>query len=190
MHRHIDLHYNGAMEQMRIDNWPRAFEGVRFDVRCGELPKRDGGVQRREVVQTRDSVVILPMLDERTVVMIRNYRFAVGQTLWELPAGTLEQGEDPIRCAGRELIEETGYRADHLQRLLAFYPTPGICTEFMTCYRATGLTHVGQQLDETEQIEVHPLPLEEAYAMIRDGRIKDAKTIAGLLFEKGMGMRH
>jgi len=176
------------MEQVRIDDWPKVFEGVRFDVRCGELSRRDGGVQRREVVQTHDSVVILPLLDERTVVMIRNYRFAVGEALWELPAGTLEPGEDPAACAGRELIEETGYRAEVIERLLAFYPTPGICTEFMTCYRATDLTHVGQQLDETEQIEVHPIPLEESYAMIRDGRIKDAKTIVGLLCEK-RGMR-
>lgn len=160
------------------------YQGVRFAVRRLELQGRDGGALTREVVVPSDAVVILPLLDEQTVVLIRNERFAVDQTLWELPAGTLEAGEDPATCAGRELAEETGYRADTLEPLTAFYPTPGFCTELLTAFRATRLTHVGQDLDANERITPEPTPMAEALAMVRDGRIRDAKTIATLLYHR------
>ena len=89
-------------------------------------------------------------------------------TLWELPAGTLEEDEDPAACAGRELTEETGYVAERLERLVSFVPTPGFCTETLTAYRATGLTFRGQSLDETEQIDVEIKTLDEALQMVRD----------------------
>ncbi len=161
---------------------PVVFKGVRFDVHAVELPRRSGGVMRREIVRPPDSVVVLPVLDNGDVVLIRNDRFAVGQTLWEVCAGTLEPGEDPDACAARELIEETGYEADTLTPLTSFYPTPGFCTEFMRGYRATGLRHVGQHLDETERITPQVLSMPQALTMIRDGSIRDAKTIALLLY--------
>jgi len=170
-----------------LDADAKAFTGARFDVYAVELDRRGGGTMRREVVVTMDAVVILPLLppgegeDDPGVVLIRNRRFAVDQTLWELPAGTLEPGEDPAEAAGRELIEETGYRAETIEPVTAFYPTPGFCTERMHAYRARGLTHVGQDLDETEQIEVRVTPWREALAMARDGRIMDGKTLALLL---------
>ena len=136
----------------------------------------------REVVQPADAVVVLPMLDKDTVVLIRNERFAVGQTLWELPAGTLESGEDPTLCAGRELLEETGYMAGEVTRLLAFYPTPGFCTELLTAFLAQNLEFKCQNLDETERITTEAVPLNESIHMIRDNRIRDAKTIATLLY--------
>lgn len=137
---------------------------------------------RREVVVPADAVVVLPITDEGDVVLIRNERFAVGRTLWETCAGTIEPGEPPEVCAARELIEETGYEAAMLTHLTSFYPTPGFCTEFMHGYLATGLRHVGQKLDETEQITPQVVPMKEALAMVRDGRILDAKTITMLLF--------
>ncbi len=131
---------------------------------------------------TPPAVVILPLLDPETVVLIRNERFAVGQTLWELPAGTLEPDEDPVACAARELTEETGYRCETMMQLIDFYPSPGICTERMHAYLAQNLTHVGQDLDENERITVEVVALQKAMGMIKDNTIRDAKTIATLLF--------
>jgi len=158
------------------------FHGARFEVRGIELSQRSGGTMRREVVVPANAVVVLPMLDDQTVVLIRNERFAVGQTLWELPAGTIEAGEDPAFCAGRELTEETGYRADQITQLNEFYPTPGFCTELLTAFLARGLTFKGQDLDETERITTEALPLNESIQMVKDNRIRDAKTIATLLY--------
>lgn len=175
----------------RFHNDVPVFRGVRFDVHAVELDGRNGETVRRELVSTFDSVVILPLLDDtpgdEQVVLIRNERFAVGETLWELPAGTLEPNEDPADCAGREMIEETGYRADRLEKLTAFYPTPGFVTEFMHAYRATGLTHVGQDLDPNEKIDVEAMPMSRALELLRSGEVKDAKTVAVLLWHAAFG---
>jgi len=160
----------------------RVFEGVRFDVHAVELPGHNGRTVRRDAVVAPHAVVILPVLDEQTVVLIRNERFAVGQTLWELPAGTIEQGEDPGTCANRELLEETGYRADRMTKMIDFYPSPGICTERMYAFLAQGLTHEGQSLDENERITVEVIALKRSMQMVRDNTIRDGKTIATLLF--------
>ena len=175
----------------------KVFAGVRFDVHALDLPRRSGGTMRREVVVPPNSVVILPLLEgpapaamaadsdapaEARVVLIRNQRFAVGQSLLELPAGTMEPGEDPMACAARELTEETGYVAERLTRLIEFYPTPGFCSELMAVYRAQNLRLEQQQLDETEQITTEVVDLDESIQMIKDNRIRDAKTIAALLF--------
>jgi len=165
--------------------------GVRVNLRRKTLPKASGGGQHREIAEVADAVVILPLLDDtpssETVVMIRNERFAVGKTLWELPAGTLEPGEAPAACAGRELAEETGYTAERIEPMTAFYPSPGFCTEKLHIFTAVGLRHVGQSLDETERITPVPTALVEAYRMIQDGVIEDAKTIASLLFYRTFG---
>jgi len=164
-----------------LQDQPRLLDGVRFDVIAVDLKKRSGGTKRREVVVPPDAVVIVPVLSDGRLVLIRNDRFAVGETLWEIPAGTLEEGEAPDACAGRELTEETGYAASTLTRLLDFYTSPGFCTERMTAYLAEGLTHQGQDLDETERIEVEPVTLAEAMDMLVTNQIKDGKTIAALL---------
>ena len=157
-------------------------DGARFDVYAVGYPRRDGGSNRREVVVPADAVVIVPVMDDGRVVLIRNARPAVGASLLELPAGTLEPGEDPAACAGRELTEETGYAAAQIAPLTTFFTSPGFCTERMHAYLATGLTHQGQSLDETEHIEVEPTPLTSALGQVRQGAIEDAKTIAALLF--------
>jgi ADP-ribose pyrophosphatase len=162
---------------------PCVFHGVRFDVHAVELPGRDGQKHRREVVVHPGAVVLLPLLDLGTVILIRNQRFAVGQTLWELPAGTLEPApETPLSCAKRELIEETGYQAGSVTKLTEFYASPGILTEVMHAFLATDLKPVGQKLEESEQITVHPKPWAEVWEMVRTGEIRDGKTIATLLY--------
>ncbi|NLE59522.1 MAG: NUDIX hydrolase [Planctomycetes bacterium] len=155
-------------------------ETRRFTVRRLEYNVPGQGLVRRELVAHPGAVTILPLLDPQTVIMIRNYRFAVGAELLELPAGTLEPPEPPAECAARELEEETGYRAAHFERLCEFYTTPGFTNERMHVFVATGLTPTKQRLEATEQIRVEIVPLRDALEATTDGRIVDAKTIASL----------
>jgi ADP-ribose pyrophosphatase len=160
----------------------RVLTGARFNVDRLVLRGRDGREVERELVVHPGSVVIVPVLDDGQIVLIRNERPSVGRALWELPAGTLEQGEDPSACAARELEEETGYRAARVERLTAFFACPGTSTERMHAFVATGLSLVGQKLEPTEQIRPEPRALERVVEMVRDGEIEDAKTIAAVLF--------
>ncbi|NOG54863.1 MAG: NUDIX hydrolase [Planctomycetes bacterium] len=141
----------------------------------------------RDVVRLAGAVVILPILDDGRIVLIRNLRHAVNRTLWELPAGMLEPDEKPETCAGRELIEETGYRSDRVEYLASFYTTPGFCDEFMHAFVASGLRFVGQQLEADEDIETAVRTPEEVHGMIADGQLIDAKSILTvLLYESGI----
>ena len=177
------------------------YDGAKFDVELLTLPARDGGTREMAVVRHPGACAILPILtpatkhEPATVVMIRNQRPAVGGTLWEIPAGTIDPGEEPLACAGRELIEETGYEAATLEPFGRFYTTPGMTDEVMHVFVARGLTHVGQDLDDGEHIEVHEVRADEVLAMIEDGRLMDAKSVipivraayAGLLGPIGVG---
>ncbi len=140
-----------------------------------------GRTVRREVVRHPGAVLILPELSGNRIVLLRNHRVAVGDTLWELPAGTLEPPEPPIAAAARELEEETGYRAGRITPMGEFYTSPGFCDELMRVFLAQDLDWVGERHEPHEEIEVRVVPFEEALAMIDDGRIRDAKTIAALL---------
>lgn len=157
------------------------FSGARFDVYRVEIEGPDGRTAQREAVIHPGAVVILPLLTTDTVIFIRNRRFAVEKTLWELPAGTLEEKEEPQTTAERELCEETGYRAAKMQFMSKFYTTPGFCNETMYAFLATDLTLVGQNLDAGEQIEVVPTSFSTALDWIKNGTIQDGKTIAALL---------
>jgi len=155
-------------------------EGERFNVHQMQLTGSDGKVYRREVIRHPGAVVLLPLVDSDTVVLIRNHRPTVGETLLELPAGTREPNESPEQTASRELIEETGYHAGCLQELHEFYSAPGICDELMHLYVATDLT-VGQpEREAVEQIENRLAHRDEIRDFIAAGRIRDAKTLVGL----------
>lgn len=158
------------------------FQGVRFDVNQIETTTRHGKSVLREAVVHPGAVVILPILSWDKIILIQNFRFAVGEVLWELPAGTLEPNEEPHQTAARELIEETGYSADEVEFLTKFFTSPGICTEVMHAYVAKNLRFIGQKLDETEEISVFTFDWPSVLKMIKDGQIKDGKTIATLLF--------
>lgn len=147
----------------------------------------DGREHVREIVRHPGAVTIVPVLDDGRVCLIENYRIAVERTLWELPAGTREPNEPPAETAMRELAEETGYRARSIHELTTFLMSPGILDETMHVYLATGLTPGATAHEAGEQITVRPVDWAEAMEMIRDGRIQDAKTVAGLLYYGAFG---
>lgn len=155
------------------------YEGKVFDIRVDDI--REGDVEyKREIVVHKGSAVLIPLFNDGTVALVRQYRHAAGRYLLELPAGTLEAGEDPEAAARRELEEEIGVTADKLEKLIEFYVSPGFVTEKMHLYVATGLKHVGQKLeaDEILTIERHPLPA--LLNMIKNREIEDAKSIIGI----------
>jgi len=156
--------YQGDRVQLEIHHL--MFQGVRF---------------RKEVVIHPGAVVIIPILDKEKVLLIRNLRYALNQVLIELPAGTLEKKEDAINCAGRELLEETGYLARRLKPMASFYASPGILTEKLYVFLAYDLQKQQQELEAGEDIQLLPTSLEHAMEMIRTGQIQDAKTIAALM---------
>lgn len=159
----------------------RLLTGTRISVDRVTVDTPSGPVAR-EVVVHPGAVVVLPVLLDGRVVLIRNRRVAVGETLLELPAGTLNAGEDPAACALRELAEETGYRAERLEPLLRFYPSPGVLDEVMHGFLATGLRAGAQDLDAGEEIAVAPMTPEALDDALRSGAIRDGKTLALLLW--------
>ncbi len=154
--------------------------GARFNVHAMELIGLDGESYTREVVRHPGAVVILPLLDTDTVLLIENQRPAVGETLLELPAGTCEPDESIEATAARELVEETGYRAAGWRRLHDFYSAPGICDERMRLFVATGLTAGDPNREPTERIENRPADRAQVEAWVHGGQIRDAKTLVGL----------
>lgn len=170
------------MSQMSFEaNASLQFSGKKFKVYTKEVKDQNGKIHQTQAVIHPGAVVILPFLNDHEILLIKNYRPILSELLWELPAGTWESGEEPLQTAKRELMEETGYKADIMQPLLSFYSTPGFSNEWLDCFIAKNLKFVGQNLDETEEITVVSTPLTQAYDMIKKGIIKDAKTIAALL---------
>jgi ADP-ribose pyrophosphatase len=133
-----------------------------------------------EVVRHPGAAAVVPLKDDGTVVLIRQFRHAAGGFIYEIPAGKLHPGEDPTVCAKRELEEEIGYRAGKLELLSSIFTAPGFTDEVIHIYKATGLSVGRQQLDRDEVLEVVEMSLSEAIRMIKNGEIRDAKSIVGL----------
>jgi ADP-ribose pyrophosphatase len=170
------------MAANRLIEKQRLFEGKKIKLEVHHLEDEETGKRHtREVVVHPGAVVILPLLPNGEVMLIRTRRYAVGQVLLELPAGTLEKNEDPINCAGRELLEETGYLAGKIEPIGNFFTSPGILSEKMYAFVAYDLQESHAALEEGEEIELEPAGMDEAIEMIRQGRIHDGKTIATLL---------
>jgi len=176
-----------APKLARVVSSKKAFAGPIFSVVSQQVEEPDGVHVRRDLVQHPGSIVILAVDDddsgkEPRILVERQYRHAAGARLWELPAGSLEPGEDKLAAAQRELLEETGYTARKWQKALYFYVSPGFLTESMQVYLAQGLTKGKAQPEEDERIAVRFFPLRQAVEMASSGKIIDAKTIAPILW--------
>jgi ADP-ribose pyrophosphatase len=158
------------------------FQGRVFALKRDEVAEPSGLVATREIVVHPGSAVVLPVLSDGRIVLIRQYRHAAGQYLWELVAGHRDPGESFIESARRELEEETGYRARKLTKLLGIFPSPGLLGERMEIFLAQGLTKGAARPEDDEKITQQIVTLVEAKAWIRSGKICDAKSIAGILY--------
>jgi len=178
---------------MQLDS-RRMYTGrvVRLDLDTVRFP--DGSTGQLELIRHPGAAAIVPCASDPpgadpTILLIRQYRYATGGQLWEIPAGTLDPGEDPEACARRELLEETGVTAARLQRLTSIWTTPGFTNEVIHLYLATGLTTGEPSRERDEFIEVEPQPLSRVLALIRDGEIRDAKTVAAILYMAGFVLK-
>lgn len=133
-----------------------------------------------EIIHHPGAAAVVPLKEDGTVILIRQYRHAVGGYIYEIPAGKLHPDENPLECAQRELEEEVGYRAGSLELLTSFFTTPGFTNEVIHIFKGTGLTPGVQNLGQDEVLEIIEIPLGKAIAQIHDGTIKDGKTIVGL----------
>jgi len=158
----------------------KVFTGRVFNVSVDTVREADR-TYLREVVHHPGSAVILPAFDDGTIALVRQYRHPAVKYLLELPAGTLNDREGPEAGAARELEEELGVVAGHLEKLSEFFVSPGFCEEKMWLFLATDLTATAQRLEDDELLEVVRVPIDRALQMITEGEIEDAKTIIGLL---------
>lgn len=157
------------------------YEGNILILRVDQVVLPDGSIGSREVVEHSGAVAVVALDDTGNVMLVKQFRYATGEELIEIPAGKINYGENPEECAVRELREETGYDAKEIIKLASFYSTPGFTNEKLHLFLATGLNYVGQHLDQDEFVEVSKVKLARALNMVDSGEIKDAKSITGLL---------
>ncbi len=165
---------------MEIISSEAIYKGKVFDVNIAEI--REGDVEyKREIVIHKGSAVIVPVFADMTVAFVRQYRHPAGKYLLEIPAGGLNDGEEPKEAAARELEEEIGVTATKIEKLSEFYVSPGFLTEKMFLFMATGLTETLQNLEEDELLSIERITFAEAFSKIKSGGIEDAKTIIGIM---------
>jgi ADP-ribose pyrophosphatase len=162
----------------RVDS-KKIYQGSIIDLRVDRL-KVDNIELIREVIEHNGGVVIAAQPEPDKVILIRQYRYSIDMDLLELPAGRIEKNEIPLPAAKRELKEETGFEAENWEDLSAMYSAPGFCNEVLYLYKATNLNFTGKQLDIDEETEVLIVSLDQAWQMVRQGEIRDAKSIAGI----------
>lgn len=168
------------MEKPEVLSTVEIYKGKVFDV--SEASIRDGSIEyKREIISHKGSAVIVPVFADETVALVRQYRHAAGAYLLEIPAGTLNKGEDPQAGAARELEEEIGVTAGRLEKLTEFYVSPGFLTEKMFAYLATDLTETEQNLEEDELLSVERFTCPKVFEKIKSGEIQDVKTMICLI---------
>lgn len=162
------------------------FRGKVFDIKLEEIEyNKTGNKGKREVVLHPGGAVVVPVTPDRNIIFVRQYRYPFDTIMTELPAGKLDKGEDPLKCASRELTEETGYTSDNIKELGKIFTSPGFCNEVLHIYSATDLIPGEHAREEGEEgMEIIELSLSEAEEKIRTGEIVDAKTISGLYMYK------
>ena len=160
----------------KIHGTRRVFEGRVINLRVDDVEYDNGARSNVEIVEHNGGVAIIAQPSPDSIVLVRQFRPATGQELWEVPAGKLERGEDPLACATRELIEETGYRCGSMRRLWSFFTAPGFCNERLYLFVAEGLTPGSAEPEATEVLHLREFNVEEAWAMVERDEIPDAKT--------------
>ena len=161
---------------------------IRVDVDTVQFP--DGSTGELELIRHPGASAVVPCASDPkggdpTILMIKQFRYATGGTLWEIPAGTLSPGETPEACARRELLEEAGVVAERLDRLTTIWTTPGFTNEEIHLFMASGLTTAAAAHEKDEFIEIVPRPLSQVLSDIRDGNLRDAKSMAAILYMAG-----
>jgi ADP-ribose pyrophosphatase len=159
----------------------RLHEGRIISLREDTVVLPSGRTGKREIIEHRGAVAVVPMKENGNIVLVRQFRIATGEVLLELPAGGLNQNEDPQACAARELIEECGLQAHKMTPLFSCFLAPGYSSELIHIFLAEGLEDVGAQPEEDENLEIGEYSLDELMQMIDAGQVRDAKTLAGLL---------
>lgn len=172
--RDIDLHEVPRSEDTM-------WQGQIFDVNRLSVQLPDGRMALRDVVRHPGAVAIVALTDDGRICLVRQYRTALGRVTVEIPAGKLDPGEDPLECANRELLEETGMRAERMAFLTTIATGVGFCDELIHMYMATGLSFAASDPDSDEFINVDLVPLSELIDAVLDGRIEDCKTVTGAL---------
>jgi ADP-ribose pyrophosphatase len=170
------------MHKLRVLSTKAMYEGRVFGVRRDHVIEPNGVDAMRDVVTHPGSVVVLPVFANGRILLIRQFRYATGMFLWELVAGRKNPGETFLRAANRELAEETGYTAKRMRKLMDVFPTPGFVTERMVIFLAAGLKEGKARPEEDERIEQRVFTLSQAEQWIRAGKIRDAKSVAGILY--------
>lgn len=158
------------------------YQGGLLHVKEDQVQLPNGHTARREYILHPGAVVVIPLLANGDIVLERQFRYPLQRDLYELPAGKLDEGESPLACGQRELLEETGYRAEKWQYLATIHPCIGYSNESMSLYLAQDLTEGEHQRDGDEFLEIFTLPLREALEWVRTGRITDVKTVIGLFW--------
>lgn len=171
----------------KVNRRTPVYRGRVFQLVKENVTLENGRTADLEFVEHPGAAAIVPLTESGQVVLIHQYRHAVGGRIWEIPAGTLEAGEPPLACARRELVEETGFEAADWQPIGEITPVPGYSNERIHIFLASGLRPARQALDADEVIAVHRFDLAEAAAMIARGEIQDAKSICGLLLARERG---
>lgn len=168
-------HYETVLESKEI------FSGRILTIKLDTVSLPNGHVSTREIVEHGGAVAIVPVDQDGNVLLVRQYRLACKEALLEIPAGGIDQGEEPLATAQRELQEETGYKAEEMHYLTAFYVAPGYCNEYVHLFLARGLIDSRLDADADESVELVRLPFRDALELIDSGEIHDAKSIIGLM---------
>lgn len=158
----------------------KIYEGKVFNIFVDKVQLPNGKESVREVIHHNGGVTIVALPESDKVVLVKQFRYPLGKPLWELPAGRLDLNEDPVNGAKRELKEETGFVTGAIESLGIVYPAPGYSNEVLYFFKATNLTDDIPEPDHDENIEVKVVDLKQAWQMVKDGEIRDAKSIAGL----------
>jgi ADP-ribose pyrophosphatase len=165
----------------KINSSEVLFKGKVFDIKLDLLTYDSGNDGRREIVIHNGGSVVVPVKNDGKIILVKQFRYPLQESLFELPAGKLDNGEDPLICATRELKEETGFSTDNITKLGSIYTTPGFCTEELFIFLAKDLQEGEHSREEGEiGMEVFEFTIDEIDQMIMNGEIKDAKTICGI----------